>query len=164
MKKFPVVAAAILLLLGIGIAQAKDKHAAVPSKILSARTIYVDNQTPDAEMQYEAVMGLSRWARFEIVDTPQKADIVLRLSGSAIVRYIPSDQAPATYEPKPVSENSAGGDELAPPGCTKVAVIEPKSGTTLWSEIRKTNNVQEKSRVVDGLHEAVDQQERSHNR
>ncbi len=161
-KVFVFLLAAMLS--GIGLAQAKDKHAGVPSKVLSAKTIYVDNQTNDAELQHDAYMGLSKWGRFEIVDTPQKADLVLRLSGSSTVKFVPGGDPAATYNPKPVSENTADGEEFAPPGCTRIALIEPKSGNTLWSDVRKTGNAQEKSKLLEGLHDAVDQQEKNHNK
>jgi len=152
------------MLFGLELAHANDKRGTLPSKVLSAKTIYVDNQTNDAELQHDAYMGLNKWGRYEIVDSPQKADIVLRLSGSSVVKFVPGGEASATYNPKPVSENSAGGEELAPPGCTKITLIEPKSGTTLWSDVRKTSNSQEKSKLLEGLHDAVDQQEKAHNR
>jgi hypothetical protein len=157
-----VFSLAAMLLLGVGLSQARDKRAAVPSKVLSAKTIYVDNQTNDAEIQHDAYLGISKWGRYEIVDTPSKADLVLRLTGSSAVKFVPGDQASDKYGAKPVSENSGMGEELAPPGCTRLTLIEPKSGHALWAETRKTNNAQEKSKLLEGLHEAVDQQEKSH--
>jgi hypothetical protein len=154
-----LLAAAVL---SFGIAYANEKTGAVPAKVLSAKTIYVDNQTNDAELQHDAYMGLSKWGRYDIVDSAQKADLVLRLSGSSVVKFVPGGDAAATYNPKPVSETTAGGEELAPPGCTRLALVEPKSGTTLWSDVRKTGNAQEKSKLLDGLHDAVDQAERKH--
>lgn len=149
------------MLLSFGIAQANDKRGAVPSRVLSAKTIYVDNRTNDAELQHDAYMGLSKWGRYEIVDSAQKADLVLRLSGSSVVKFVPGGDPAASYNPKPVSEKSAEGEQLAPPGCTRLTLIEPKSGTALWSDVRKTSNSQEKGRLLEGLHEAVDQQEKS---
>jgi len=163
MRVFSVTAIlATMLLLGFGVLQAKDKRAAVPSKVLSAKTIYVDNQTNDAEIQHDAYMGLTKWGRYEIVETPQKADLVLRLTGSSAVKFVPGGDPNARYEPKPANENPAAGDELAPPGCTRVTLLESKSGSALWGEVRKTNNAQEKSKLLEGLHDAVDQQEKSH--
>jgi hypothetical protein len=153
-----------LLLLGLGVLQARDKRAAVPPKVLSAKTIYVDNQTNDAEIQHDAYMGLTKWGRYEIVDTPQKADLVLRFTGSSAVKFVPGGDSSDKYDPKPVNETSATGDELAPPGCTRITLLEPKSGGALWGEVRKTNNAQEKSKLLEGLHDAVDQQEKSRNK
>ena len=150
------------MLMVSSLAQANERKAPVPTKVLAAKTIYVDNQTNDAELQHDAYMGLSKWGRFEIVDSPQKADLVLRLSGSSVVKFVPGGEAAATYTAKPVSENSAAGEELAPPGCTRLTLMEAKSGSTLWSDVRKTSNAQEKSKLLEGLHEAVDQQEKRH--
>jgi hypothetical protein len=146
------------------LAQANEKKGPVPAKVLTAKTIYVDNQTNDTELQHDAYMGLNKWGRFEIVDSPQKADLVLRLSGSSVVKFVPGGEATSTYTPKPVSENSAPREELAPPGCTRLKLIEAKSGSALWSDVRKTSNAQEKSKLLEGLHDAVDQQEKHHSR
>jgi hypothetical protein len=151
-----------LAFLSVERSQANEKRGAVPEKVLSAKTIYVDNQTTDAELQYDAYMGLKKWGRYEIVDSSQKADVVLRLSGSSIVKFAPGGDPSATHNARPVSEKSAAGEELAPPGSTRLTLIEPKSGTTLWSDVRKTSSAQEKSRLLEGLHEAVDQQEKRH--
>lgn len=151
-----------LLFLSVWIAQANDKREAVPAKVLAAKTVYVDNQTNDAEIQHDTYMGLSKWGRYEIVDSPEKADLVLRLTGSSVVKFVPGGDAAATYSPKPVSETSAAGEELAPPGCTRLTVIEAKSGAALWSGVRKTSSAQEKSKILEGLHDAVDQQTRNH--
>jgi hypothetical protein len=162
MKKIASVFFLAAMLLDLGIARANDKRGALSSKVLSARTIYVDNQTNDAELQHDAYMGLGKWGRYEIVDSPQKADVVLRLSGSSVVKFVPGGNPSATYNPKPVSADSAEAQELAPPGYTRITLVEPKNGTTLWSDVRKTSNAQEKSRLLEGLHEAVDQQEKNH--
>jgi hypothetical protein len=42
--------------------------------------------------------------------------------------------------------------------------MEAKSGNALWSDIRKTSNSQEKSKLLEGLHDAVDQQEKHHSK
>jgi len=164
MKKIASVFFVAVIVSAFGMARANEKRGAVSSKVLSAKTIYVDNQTNDAELQHDAYMALSKWGRYEIVDSPQKADVVLRLSGSSVVKFVPGGDPSATYNPKPVSEKFAAGDELAPPGCTRLTLIEPKSGTTLWSDVRKTANAQEKSKLLEGLHEAVDQQQKSHSK
>jgi hypothetical protein len=151
-----------VMLSGLELALAKDRHETLPPKVMSARTIYVDNQSNDAELQHDAYMGLSRWGRFSIVDAPQKADLVLRLFGSSLVKLVPAGSASATYNPTLVSAKSTEIEELAPPGYTRIMLVEPKSGNPLWSETRKTTNGQEKGKLLDGLHEAVDQQEKNH--
>jgi len=152
------------MLLGFGLARANDKPGAVPPKIISARTIYVDNQTNDAEIQHDTYLGITKWGRYEIVDSAQKADLVLRLTGSSVVKFVPGGDPAATYDPKPVSESSAQGEELAPPGFTRLSVIDAKTGTMLWSDLRKTSNAQEKGKLMEGLHDAVDRQEKTNHK
>ena len=164
MSKMTFLFLAAGMLMVCVLTQANEKKEPVPAKVLAAKTIYVDNQTNDAELQHDAYMGLSKWGRFEIVDSPQKADLVLRLSGSSVVKFVPGGDATATYTPKLVSENSAAGEELAPPGCTRLTLMEAKSGSALWSDVRKTSNSQEKSKLLEGLHDAVDQQEKHHSK
>jgi len=164
MSKMTSIFLAAGMLMVPALAQANERKAPVPTKVLAAKTIYVDNQTNDAELQHDAYMGLSKWGRFEIVDSPQKADLLLRLSGSSVVKFVPGGEVTSTYTSKPVSENSAAGEELAPPGCTRLTLMEAKSGSTLWSDVRKTSNSQEKSKLLEGLHDAVDQQEKHHSK
>jgi hypothetical protein len=163
-KKLTSVFFLALVFFSVERSQANEKRGAVPEKVLSAKTIYVDNQTTDAELQHDAYMGLNKWGRYEIVDASQKAEVVLRLSGSSIVKFVSGGDPSATHNPNSVSETSMAGEELAPPGCTRLTLIEPKSGATLWSEVRKTSNSQEKSRLLDGLHEAVNQQVKGHSK
>jgi len=160
MQKTTSVFLGMAMLAGLGLAQARDQRAAVPSKVISARTIYVDNETNDAEIQQDTYLGITKWGRYEIAGSPQKADLVLRLTGSSVVKFVPGGDPAATYDPKAVSETTAQGEELAPPGFTRLTVLDAKTGTTLWSDLRKTSNAQEKSKLLEGLHDAVDRQEK----
>jgi hypothetical protein len=53
-----------------------------------------------------------------------------------------------------------GADEVVPPGCTRVSVIDPKSGNSPWSDIRKTDNPKAATHMLDGLRNAFDQKEK----
>jgi ATP/maltotriose-dependent transcriptional regulator MalT len=68
------------LLLSPALSWASDKRPSLPTSVLSARTIYVDNQTASAELQNTAYTELAKWGRFQVVDAPQKAEIVLALA------------------------------------------------------------------------------------
>src|SRR5882672_8384324 len=83
------------------LAQANEKRPSLPTSVLSARTIYVDNQTTSAELQNTAYTELSKWGRFQIVDAPQKADIVLRLSNGNYVKLVPANGDSSANDPKP---------------------------------------------------------------
>ena len=143
--------------------QANDKHdkrASLPASVVSARTVYVDNQTTTAELQNTAYTELSKWGRLQIVDTPQKADIVLRLSNGNYVKFVTGEENPPTSKPKTVNEKFAGADEAVPPGSTRISVIDPKTDNSLWSDIRKTDNPKAATHMLDGLREAFDQKQK----
>ena len=153
-----VLAAAIFaVLLGSNGAWANGKHAALPSKVLAAQTVFVDNQTTMAELQNTVYTELSKWGRLQIVDTAQKADIVLRLSNGNAVKFVPGGESGPGAEPKVGKNSFAGADDAVPPGSTRVSVIDPKTGNSVWSDIRKTNNPQIATHMLDGLRNAFDQ-------
>lgn len=169
-----LTAAVVLLLLGAMPAQANDKHPSLPTAVLNAKTVYVDNQTTTADLQDAVYTELTKWGRLQIVDTPQKADIVLRLSNGNYVKFVegnttaPAPEANAGNGSKPqnglipVSEKSSGADSEVPPGSTRISVIDPKSNNSLWSDVRKTNNPKAAAHLLDGFREAIDQKEKSH--
>jgi hypothetical protein len=176
MKTFaPVLTAALLLApLSPVAAQANDKRPSLPTVVMNAKTVYVDNQTTSAELQNTAYAELAKWGRFQIVDTPQKADVVLRLSNGNYVKFVTGNANPSASDPKasngsrpengltPVSEKSIGADAEVPPGSTRISLIDPKSSYALWSDVRKTNNPKAASHLLDGLRDAFDQKERAH--
>ena len=154
----PVFIAALVLVLHSSVAmQANEKRAGLPSRVLDAHTVFVDNQTTTAELQNTAYTELSKWGRLQIVETAQKADIVLRLSNGNAVRFVPGGENAAAPGAKEGKNNFVGADDAVPPGSTRISVIDPKTGNSLWSDIRKTNNPKTATHMLDGLREAFDQ-------
>ena len=140
--------------------RANEKRTSLPSKVLSAATVFVDNQTTSAELLNTAYTELSKWGRLQVVDTAQKADIVLRLSNGNYVKFVPGGEAAAPVDPKASKQSFVGADEAVPPGSTRISVIDPKSGNSIWSDIRKTDNPKAATRMLDGLREAFDQKQK----
>ena len=52
-------------------------------KILSARTVYFDNQTGSDAVGRNAFAQLSKWGKFHLVTNQQKADLIFLLSADA---------------------------------------------------------------------------------
>jgi hypothetical protein len=148
------------LLLSPALSWANEKRPSLPTSVLSARTVYVDNQTTSAELQNTAYTELSKWGRFQIVDAPQKADIVLRLSNGNYVKLVPGNGNSSANDPQPTKQNWMGADEAVPPGSTRISVIDAKSGNSLWSDIRKIDNPKTATHILDGLREAIEQKEK----
>ncbi|MGH9714250.1 MAG: hypothetical protein ACRD5M_13215 [Candidatus Acidiferrales bacterium] len=58
-------------------AQHKSK---LPPEILSAKSVYLDDRIGSAAISREMVVQLRKWGRFQIVNDPKDADLVLLLS------------------------------------------------------------------------------------
>ena len=73
------------------------------------------------------------------------------LSSGTHVRAVPDCQFP-----RPTGLN-AFAEDAVPPGHTRIALVDPKSGTTLWSDLHKTEGGKVKNgHLLDGLREAFD--------
>ncbi len=129
---------------------------AVPEAVLSAHTVFVENETGFAELQYTAVLELNKWGHFQLAESREKADLVLALSSGTHVRAIPDGQYPRT------TGLNAFSEEAVPKGHTKVALLDPKSGTTLWSDFHKTEGGKVKSgHLLDELRQAYEDAEKA---
>jgi hypothetical protein len=153
--------AGALLLAAAQIALA-NKKSTLPDAVFFAKTIYVDNQANDAGLQHSAYMALAHWGHFQVVDAPNKADVVLRLTGSSFISSAPSD-TPPDMSVKP-SRSPQGGEGLlpngaavAPEGFTRLTLVDSKSGAVLWSDLSRTNKPESALHMLDGLRDAVTQ-------
>lgn len=160
MKTVVLVLATAAMLAGPQKAQANDK-APLPANVLSARKIYVDNRTGDAVIQNHAYLELAKWGRFQLVDAPQKADVILRLLGSDSATFVPAGEKAYVYGPEAHVARLQGADGQVPGGFTRLSLIDPKSGVALWTEERKTRGPEAKQRLIDGLRDAIEQTEKS---
>jgi len=142
------------------LATANEKRPSLPTSVLSAQTIYVDNQTTSAELQNTAHTELAKWGRFQVVEAPQKADIVLRLSNGNYVKFVPRDGNFPASNAMAGKQNWMGADEAVPPGSTRISVIDAKSGNSLWSDIRKTDSPKAATHMLDGLRNAFDRKQK----
>lgn len=161
MKIVTSVFVAAVMLAGPQVAQAIPKTP-LPVNVLSARKIYVDNRTGDAAIQNNAYLELAKWGRFQIVDSVQRADVVLRFFGSETVTFLPAGEKTYVYGPAANVARLQGADEQAPAGFTRITLVDPKSGVALWSEQRKSKGPEAKQHLVDGLRDAIELTEKSH--
>jgi hypothetical protein len=159
MKSFARVLVAIVLLMLFGCVaiHANDKRGSLPVSVVSAKTVYVDNQTTSAELQNTAYTEIAKWGRLQIVDVPQKADIWLRLSSGNYVKFVPGGENAPAAGPNAGKNNFTGADEAVPPGSTRISLIDPKTGNSLWSDIRKTDSAKTATHMLDGLRDAYGQ-------
>jgi hypothetical protein len=148
-----------VILLSVCALPVSAQPAILPEAVTSARNVFVVNETGFPELQYTAVLELNKWGHFEIAESREKADLVLALSSGTHVRALPDGQYPR------LTGLNALTEDAVPKGHTRVALLDPKTGATLWSDLRKTEGGKVKNgHLLDGLREAFDSYEKSRGR
>jgi hypothetical protein len=84
-----VIIAALAFVIVVSSIHAKDKHAPLPASVITAKTVYIDNQTGHAEITDRAYDALSKWGRFKILQNAKDADLVLRFTADTKGRPTP---------------------------------------------------------------------------
>ena len=84
---------AILLFLSFGgltaLAFAGAKHMPLPPALMQAKTVYIENQTPDCpECADQAYSELLKWGRFTVVTDPKRADLIFVLRSTSTERPV----------------------------------------------------------------------------
>jgi len=119
----------------------------LPQAVVNAHTIYVQNSTGFAELEYTAILELNKWGHFDLAESAEKANLILRLDSSTRVRVVPDGQLPGT--------GHFAEDAGVPSGYTRIALVDPKSDQMLWSDLHKTEGAKVKDgHLLDGLREA----------
>lgn len=127
----------------------------LPEAVVRAHTIFLLNETNFHELEYSTVLELSKWGRFELVDSSEKADLILRLDNGNQVRALPEGQFPSAPKPGGVEESAV------PPGHTRISLLDPKTKAMLWYDTHKTEGGKVKNgHLLDGLREAFDAYEK----
>src|SRR5437868_2073766 len=80
---------------------AKTERMPLPQQLMQAKRIYIDNRSGFAAIGDKAFDELKKWGRFEIVDSAEKADVVLLISAQ---EYI-SGYASSSYQNTTASVN-----------------------------------------------------------
>jgi hypothetical protein len=69
-----------LLVLSFAVSTLAKETAPLPEKIMQAKTVFVENQTKDAQIGDAAFRELSKWKRYVLVADESKADLVFVLT------------------------------------------------------------------------------------
>jgi hypothetical protein len=115
-----------------------QKQLAKSPKILSAKTVYFDDQTGASAVGSAALTELKKWGRFQIVPDKKSADLVLLLSadpykGGYII--FASGQTGGVDSSGHVQEDGVPNfNNQAPVRDAYLTVIDPNTGKNLWSD------------------------------
>jgi hypothetical protein len=117
-----------------------QKQLARSPRILSARTVYFDNQTGSDAIGKSALAQLKRWGKFQIVPDRKQADLIFFLSadpyrgGNIIMSggQTGSVDSHGRMEEDPIPDYN----KQSPTRYAYLTVIDAKTGDNLWSEKR----------------------------
>ena len=127
----------------------------LPESVVHAHTVFVENETGFHELQYALVLELSKWGRFEVAESREKADLVMRLDNGNHVRTVPEGQFPSG------PMNAFTEPSEVPKGHTRIALLDPRDNSLLWSDTHRTEGGKVKSgHLLDGLREAFNSYEK----
>jgi len=128
----------------------------LPDAVVRAHTVFIVNDTGFNELEYNLIFEINKWGHFDLADSPEKADLILRLDNGNHVRALPDGQFPSD-----TSINSTDTSEI-PKGHTRISLLDPKTNTLLWSDTHKTEGGKVKNgHLLDGLRDAFDAYEKS---
>lgn len=115
-----------LLLLSILCFAGKPKHAPLPEALMTAKTVYIDNQTGDSKTKDLWYQGLTEWGRFGVVADPKVADLIFRITNQSEV---------TDYDTTKVSDDDAK-TKVKRKRATTLEVLDTKSQLILWSDTK----------------------------
>ena len=149
----------LVVVLGLAALQMSARPNALPEAVVSAHTIYLENETGFPELQYTAILELNKWGHFDYAESREKSDLVLRLESASHVRVVPVGEYPGS------SAKSDADASPIPPGHTRIVLLDPKTSTTLWSDIHRTEGGKVKNgHLLDGLRGAFDEYAKNRSR
>ena len=130
-----ILLAAFLLTLPAASLLGKEKnHVPLPAQVITAKTVYIDNQSEEAAVGDKAREELRKWGRFQLVSDRAEADLIFVFSTSAYTSYAASSPPYSTE----VEANY-----------TYLTIIDGKSGQHLWNASQKWGN------LYSGYHSAT---------
>jgi hypothetical protein len=137
-RNYPCLILFILANLAVPTSSYAQKQLAKAPKILSAKTVYFDNQTGVEAVGTAAVAQLRKWGRFQIVHEKQAADLILLLSadpynGGYII--FASGQTGTMDKDGHIEQDRVPNyNRQAPVRDAYLTVIDPTNGQNLWTD------------------------------
>ena len=145
----------VMLVCFIGV-KAAPVPKSLPDVVIHARSVFLVNETGFNELDYVVILELKKWGRFDLAESREKADLILRLDSGNHVRAVPDGQLPS------IAGMSTADDSDIPRGHTRIALIDPKTNVVLWSDTHKTEGGKVKNgHLLDGLREAFESYEKN---
>lgn len=145
-----------------GAKKEKVEHAPLPVKVLAAKTVYIENQTGQPDIADKAYTQLRRWGRYDIVDSKEKADLVIVFT----LGYSHSERENSDFVSLHNSSSGANTFGWVPSGTstitwtwTQLRLVDPNTRAVMWADervwLRKHSATDE---LMEALRQRVEEQ------
>src|SRR6266478_9519420 len=114
-----------------------QKQLAQSPRILSAKSVYFQNQTGSDAVGKNALAQLKKWGKFQLATDPKQADLVFLLSADPYKggNIIFAGGQTGSIENGHVTEDPVPNyNKQSPTRYAYLTVIDPKTGDNLWSD------------------------------
>jgi hypothetical protein len=142
----PLVAILITVLCTQGSTKERN-HLPLPSKILTAKTVYLDNQSGEAKLGDRAFEQLKKWGRWQVVTDRKQADLILLLSTHKYNGGYVTNTTGSVDDSGNINTTSEATPVTV--GYTYITVVDPATGDSLWSDSKRWGN------LYTGFHSAT---------
>ena len=129
--------------------QAYAKTPEVPDELLNAKKAYVRNEGAQAKDLDKFIKLLTDWGRFELVKSPESADIVITLNTQLQYRTV---RMPST-------SGGLGGVNTQQVLISYIKIFNAKDSTSLWSD--ETMDTKDPKYLVDHLKSEMKKKEKN---
>ena len=140
------------------------QHAPLPSKVLSAKTIYIQDESGHAEIGDKAYTELKAWGKYQIVDAKEKADLILVLTISQKQMQRDSYDAVNFYNYKTGAwtQGTVPSSSTITWSYTQVRLVDGTSGQIAWADERAWGKKKSATmELLKSLQQRVNEQEKS---
>jgi hypothetical protein len=135
-SKYRTFAVLLMTLLVAGYGSAQKQLAQSP-RIQAAKYAFFKNQTGSDEVGKNAVWALKKWGKFQLVDDPKRADVILLLSADPYKNgniIFASGQTGSVDDGHVTEDSVPNYNKQSPTRYAYLTVIDPKTGDNLWSD------------------------------
>jgi hypothetical protein len=135
-------------------ASPKEKnHLPLPPQVMTAKTVYIENQSGEAKIGDRAYDEIKKWGRFQLVTDRKQADLIFLLTAREHTGgYVTTGGNQTGTVDSSGNINTTSSPTYTTPvtvGYTYLTVIDPKTGDNLWSESKRWGN------LYTGFHSAT---------
>jgi hypothetical protein len=128
---------ALAILAATGPAQGQKQHGLSP-KILSAKSVYFDDQTGAQHVGEKTLNELQKWGRFKIVKDPKQADLIFLLSADpyrgGYIIYSGGQTGTIDKSGNIEADPVPTYNKASPVRYAYLTVIDPNTGVSLWKD------------------------------